>query len=75
MKKLDQEMRSRALGDTIMQFNPSDTFSCVQSPIGELVELLTKNNYCQNKGEIIFSQKSQSIIALKVIGKKLLFQL
>ena len=54
MKKIDQELKSRALCDTIIQFNPSDTFNSVQSHLGELAELSTKFTESQTKGKIIF---------------------
>ena len=57
MKRLDQEMRNRALGDKLIQFNPSDSFCAIRSHLGELVELSTKFDERQKKGKIIIGRK------------------
>ena len=54
MEKLDQETRSPALCNTIIQFKPCDSFCSNRSHLGELDELSTKFNGNQKRGKITF---------------------
>ena len=56
MKRLCQGMKIRAMGKTLIQFKPCDSFCSVQSHLGELVDLSNKFHDSKNKGEIIFKR-------------------